>query len=131
MVVDPSQAREANAQAFLKVPLYAAVYEKYIKEASCPRPPPLKKTSLASGWQKKQKSRARAVFEKAAEQAGYFEQGRNRLVRPGVAQGVVQPKWKDGGQGDIGGGGNSGGDDPPRHPLIEDLFQRLPPDGQS
>jgi hypothetical protein len=32
-----------------------------------------------------QTSRARQVFEKSAEQAGYFEHGKTRLVMPAVA----------------------------------------------
>ena len=33
----------------------------------------------------KQKDRARQVFERSAEQGGFFEHGKNRLVMPAVA----------------------------------------------
>jgi hypothetical protein len=37
------------------------------------------------GVAEKQTGRARQVFEKSAEQAGYFEHGKTRLVMPAVA----------------------------------------------
>ena len=71
----------------------------------------------------KQKGRARQVFERSAEQAGFFEHGKNRLVAPGVASGQHPPKGKDVGSGNDSGTGGS--DDP----LIRALIQKLPPNG--
>jgi hypothetical protein len=131
MIVDPAQARGAKDQAFLKVPLYAAVYEKY-KGGVLPSAAAFEKDIVGLGVAEKQKSRARAVFEKAAEQAGYFEHGRNRLVRPGVAQrDEAKAEGPRRGEGGSGGGDDGNGNDPPRHPLIEGLFQSLPPDGHT
>ena len=65
------------------------------------------------------------VFERSAGQAGYFEQGKDRLARPGVA-----PLVEGGEHSNRGGGtGNDGGGPPPLHPLIKGLVEVLPPNG--
>jgi hypothetical protein len=45
----------------------------------------LSRDVVALGVSEKQKDRARLVFECSAEQAGFFEHGKQRLVMPGVA----------------------------------------------
>lgn len=128
-VVDPRQERAAKAGAFLKVPLYSAIYEKH-KGGVLPPAAVLAQDIVALGVAAKQKDRARQSFERSAQEAGYFEQGKERLVRPGVA-----PLKEDddshatgGGGGDGGGGG--GGKMPPLHPLIKGLIEVLPHDGK-
>lgn len=130
MIVDPRQERAAKADAFLKVPLYSAIYQKY-KDGVLPPTDALEREIVNLGVAEKQKDRARQAFERSAQEAGYFEHGKNRLVRPGVAP--VE-------NGDVGGdrnkrgGGGDGGDDggePPKHPLIRGLFQSLPKDGET
>ncbi|MGD9814652.1 MAG: hypothetical protein AB7Q23_14275 [Hyphomonadaceae bacterium] len=79
------------------------------------------------GVSEKQKDRARQVFERSAEQAGYFEHGKNKLVAPGVQQGARQENKRE--DEKRGGGGGGGGDDV--DPIIKGLLARLPPTGAS
>jgi hypothetical protein len=126
MIVDPRQERGAKADAFLRVPLYSAIYERY-KDSVLPPEKTLETEIVGLGVAEKQRSLARQVFTRSAQQAGYSEHGNNRLVRPGVAPPDPSPlagKTQNG-------GGGAGGDEPPRHPLIEGMFQSLPPNGQS
>jgi hypothetical protein len=127
MIVDPNQARAGKMRAFLTVPLYKSIFENY-KGGVLPPTAALERDIVLLGVSEKQKDRARQVFEKSAEQAGFFEHGKNRLVMPGVAPGSKPPKVKDGdksgGGGD--GGGNGGG---PEDQLIQALIQKLPSGG--
>jgi hypothetical protein len=124
-IVDPKQAREAKARAFLAVPLYKAVYEKY-RGGVLPPAAALSRDMVALGVSEKQKDRARLVFERSAEEAGFFEHGKQRLVMPGVAyqpdvpgeNGSERPEPEKG-----------GGGEPPSsklHPFIQGLLQTLP-----
>jgi hypothetical protein len=47
----------------------------------------LSRDIVALGVSEKQKDRARLIFERSADQAGFFEHGKQRLVMPGVASG--------------------------------------------
>jgi len=79
VVVD--DAPGAKAQAFLRVPLYSAVYDKF-KNSRLP-PKNLLETEMRNlGVPVKQVDKARQVFERSARQAGFFEVGDSRLVRP-------------------------------------------------
>jgi hypothetical protein len=130
--VDPNQARSAKVQSFLNVPLYAKVFENY-KGGVLPPAAAFERDIVLLGVAEKQKGRARQVFERAAEQAGFFEQGKNRLVKPGItetgAASPPPPPPPGGGKG----GGDGGGDDvdPPsdRPALIEALVDHLPKQG--
>jgi hypothetical protein len=125
MIVDPNQAVEGRARAFLAVPLYKAVFEKY-KGGVLPPAAALERDFIALGVAEKQKERARKVLERSADQAGFFEHGKNRLVMPGIAPG--QPAREDQ-KADSGNGGNGSGQTPPtppRHPFIEGLLRTLP-----
>jgi hypothetical protein len=138
-VVDPNQVREAKVKAFLAVPLFKALFENY-KSGVIPPAAALEREIVALGVSEKQKGRARQVFERSAEEAGFFEHGRNRLVMPGVA--VREDKLhnegkggRDSGDGD-GGGGNGGGGGkgpppPPIDPIIQGLLARLPRAGDA
>ncbi|MDG4889470.1 MULTISPECIES: hypothetical protein [unclassified Mesorhizobium] len=124
-VVDPNQARAAKARAFLNVPLYRAVFDKY-KGGVIPPAAALERDMVQLGVAEKQRDRARQAFERSADQAGFFEHGRNRLVQPGVIAGETpqqQPSAENGGNG--GSGGGSG----PKDPLIAALIQKLPQSG--
>lgn len=126
-VIDPKRVREARARAFLHVPLYRAVFEKF-KTGPIPPTPALDHELVSLGVAESLTDRARQTLERSAEQAGYFEHGHDRLVMPGY-----QPSEDHtGGEqstGGGGGGGDDGGYEGPRHPLIVGLFQSLPPDG--
>jgi hypothetical protein len=119
-IVDPAQERKAKAEAFLQVPLYKAVFEKY-RSATLPPPKALEREMVVLGVAQKQAERARQVFDRSADKAGFFEQGKNRLVMPAVRD-VSPPKEEERkttrrtGIGD----GN------PHHPFIEGLLQKLP-----
>jgi len=128
-VVDAQRAREARAKAFLNVPLYAAIFESH-NGGTIPPAAALEREMVGLGVAEKQKGRARQVFERAADQAGFFEHGRNRLVMPGFVQRgekVPEPEKKEGGGGGGSGGGNggNGGIDP----VVAALIDKLPKKG--
>lgn len=75
----------AKAQAFLKVPLYSAVYEKF-KNGRLPPKHALEIEMKKLGVPEKQVDKARQVFERSARQAGFFDSSDNRLVRPSANQ---------------------------------------------
>jgi hypothetical protein len=130
--VDPAQERNAKAKAFLTVPLYDAVFEKY-KGGVLPPAAALEREIVEIGVAEKQKRTARQVLERSAQYAGFFEHGKDRLVMPGISPDERRepPKTDESerrGSGDKGGGGDG---ETPRHPLIEGMFQSLPPNGQS
>jgi len=83
------------------------------------------------GVAEKQIRTARLVLERSAQYAGFFEHGKDRLVMPGVAPGERRESPKpDESERHPDGGSGSGGGTPPRHPLIEGMFQSLPANGQ-
>lgn len=131
MIVDPKRAREARVRAFMTVPLYKAVYEKY-KGGVIPPAAALERDMAALGVAEKIKDRARQAFERSAERAGFFEQGRNRLVMPGLAA-----HTEDGGRHESGDdndeeaekGSRGGSDGGSGDPLIAALIKKLPPSG--
>jgi len=129
-IVDPKQVREAKARAFLAVPLYKAVYDKY-RSGVLPPAAALSRDMVALGVSEKQKDRARVVFEHSAEQSGFFEHGKTRLVMPGVATHTeatpdLPPTPNDEGKKGAGNGGNDTPPPPARHPFIDGLLQTLP-----
>jgi hypothetical protein len=132
MIVDPQREREARARAFLNVPLYKAVFEKY-KGGVLPPAAALERDIVGLGVAEKQTGRARQVFERSAEQAGYFDHGKNRLVMPGIAaRAIDQGQEQEHDSPDENGGGGKPPPPPPppsgptRHPFIEGLLKTLP-----
>lgn len=128
-IVDAHREREARVRAFLSVPLYSAVFERF-KGGQLPPAAALEREMVGLGVAPKQKDRARQVFERSAEQAGFFAHGRDRLIQPGVIPGQqAPPKPEDqaGGGGNGGGNGGGGGDDV--DPIIRGLLVRLPKAG--
>jgi hypothetical protein len=107
-IVDPKRARAAKAKAFQSVPLYKAVFDKY-NGGIIPPPAALERDFVGLGVAEKQKDRARQIFERSAEQAGYFEHGKDRLVAPGVVSGLQEPEDEKPGDEDHGNGGGTGG----------------------
>ena len=78
---------------------------------------------VSLGVAAKQKDRARRVFQRSAERAGFFEHGNGRLVMPGVTRG-------DPSLGEDGGVkekviSNIGGRGGPADPLIAALISKL------
>lgn len=121
-IVDPSQEQGARVQAFFMVPLFKAVHDKF-KGNVLPPKAALTREIQGIGVAVGQADRARQLFEKSAEQAGFFAHGRDRLVEPvvrGAAKPVVTPaEEQKRGNGQGGGGGQY-------HPFIEGLLQKLP-----
>ena len=134
-VVDKDWARKAKAEAFLHVPLFRAVYEEF-KGSQLPPALALQRQLEAFGVAHKQAERARQILERSAEAAGFYESGRNRLVRPaglgtdGISkreEGLETPP-ADEGKGDGGAtGGQSGSSDKKIDPIIRALLAHLPP----
>jgi hypothetical protein len=131
-IVDPKQVRSARVRAFLYVPLFKTIFDNH-RGGVLPPTAALEREIVQLGVSEKQRSRARVVFEKAAEQAGFFEHGKNRLVMPGVASGVTPPNKEKSGDihqdrngGGAGNGGSSVGSD---DALIQALIQKLPKSG--
>ena len=123
----------------MRVPLYAAIYEKY-KGQRLPPMKALEREMQALGVSSKQTDKARQAFERSARQAGYFEHGDDRIVRPRAELPTdASRKVDDGGAENrkddppadkrrpVGGGG---GDSDEYHPLIRGLLITLPKIGQ-
>lgn len=133
MIVDPQREREARAKAFMNVPLYSAVYEKY-KGGVLPPAAAFERDIVGIGVSEKQTSRARQIFERSAEQAGFFESGKTRLVMPGVASRLAEDERprEEAREEDVNKGRGRGGDGSPPDvdPIIQGLLARLPTSGE-
>src|SRR5262249_53739693 len=115
-----------KAHAFLNIPLFKAVFEKY-RGTVLPPAAALERDMVGLGVSEKQRDRARQVLERSAERAGYFESGKNRLVMPAVAvQPDVQVERNDKNQADKGGGSGGGGEERRLHPFIQGLLDTIP-----
>lgn len=116
----------ARADAFLNVPLYRKLYDEFLG-STLPDDSGLEARIRALGVSSKQVSTARQVFARAAEQAGFFAHGRNRLVMPPkgrVGSGAVDPpadEKKDTNEPELG---------IMKHPLIQGLLAVLPEPAQ-
>lgn len=137
-LVADETSRAAKVEAFLRVPLYAAIYDKY-KGQKLPPMKALEREMATLGVAAKQTDKARQAFDRSARLAGFFEAGDDRLVRPkaelptkpsGEAQtGGAAPHDDDRDRRRHGSGG--GGDDGDHDPLIVGLVNRLPPSGSA
>jgi hypothetical protein len=127
MIIDPNNSREAKAQAFLNVPLYKAIFDKYRGGVLPSQAAALEREMVGLGVSDKIKARARQTFERSAEQAGYFEHGKNRLVTPAVSTSreAPEPEVEEPRNGGNSGGGPPNGVDP----IIQGLLARLPVSG--
>jgi hypothetical protein len=122
-IVDPTKARSAKAEAFLRVPLFKALYEKY-KDGMTPPSAALEREIAGLGVGDKQKMRARQVFESSAQQTGFREAAPNRLVAPAVVVRPPAPENEKNKQKN--GGGDGGGDDLRLDPLLMALLRKVP-----
>lgn len=133
-ILESETEKEARAEAFLAVPLYREIYEKYKGQRLPPRKA-LEREMEALGVSGKVTDKARQAFERSARQAGFFEKGEDRLVRPFFDAGSgtkvereEREEPQDERRSDTGrgrGGGNGGG----YHPFVEGLLQTMPEPG--
>jgi len=133
--MDPSQEKRAKVDAFLAVPLYKLVYENY-KGGVVPPPAAFERDINKWGVAAKQTARARQALERSAEEAGFYESGRNRLVVPGAASfkgndapPPNQQNDQERNRGGSGGGSGNDGGNTNLDPIIKGLIDRLPPPG--
>lgn len=129
-LADPNTTRKAKAEAFLNVPLFEAIYKNH-KDGVLPPPQALEREIAGLGVSEKQKDRARQIFERSAEQTGYFEFGKNRLVMPANAvreEGQQQDPPPGAGTGGTNGTGSGGGADEglSLDPLLMALLRKIP-----
>ncbi|MPY75996.1 MAG: hypothetical protein GEU87_17265 [Alphaproteobacteria bacterium] len=134
-IVDPNQETAARIEAFLTVPLYKAIYDKY-KGYTLPPPAALEREMAGLGVSSKQKDKARQVFDRSARQAGFFWAGTDRLTLPVVkAKPETRPieetsdSTNGSGRNFGGGGGNGGGGGLGLDPLLMALLGKIPPTG--
>lgn len=121
-IVDPQQVRGARVTAFLNVPLFSKMYEQH-KGGVIPPSAAFERTIEGAGVAPKQKTRARQILERSADYAGFFEQGKNRLVKPGIAETPAKLSERD----KVKEGGGGGGDGDERlDPMLVGLIDKLP-----
>lgn len=130
-LTDPEQEPAARADAFMAVPLYKRIYEKF-KGTTLPPNVGLESSMADLGVAQKQKDKARQVFQRAAAQGGFFAHGNTRLVPPSFKTTIeAQPeseKLIDKTEPKCGDGGGGGFE---CDPAIAGLIKRLPkPDTQ-
>lgn len=121
-ITDSRSAADAKVEAFLRVPLYGAMYEK-LNGYALPPAAAIERQMVNLGVVHTQSDKARQVFAKSAAQAGFIDSHTGRFVRPGnpgQQQEAVRDAEPVRGQGDGGGGG------PTYHPFILGLLSKLP-----
>ncbi len=79
--VDEDQERDTKIDAFLHVRIYEEIYTSY-RGSKLPNARAIEKFFEDKGVSPKQCKRARRVFDKSSEQAGFKESGSDRLVEP-------------------------------------------------
>lgn len=80
-IVDPQYERAAKVEAFMRVPLFKALYDKLVGQ-TLPPPQALERMAEQAGVAPKQKDRARQSFIRSAKQAGMFDLSPDRLAMP-------------------------------------------------
>jgi hypothetical protein len=121
--LDDSSGPTARADAFLRVPLFRAMYDQY-QGYALPPAAAIERQMEQFGVPPKQKERARQTFIKSAVYAGYVDQQTGRFVRPASA--APPPSNVDGGANkNNGGGGDGSGLN--LDPLLLALLRMIPP----
>ena len=127
-ILDRTQRDRAKAEAFLNVPLFDAVYGRFCGTV-LPPTAALEREFVELGVAKKQTGKARSSFERSAREAGYFNEGTDRLVKPGFAESKPppeEPKQEENNLPKVGGGHSGDGGDNTLHPFIQGLLQTIP-----
>jgi hypothetical protein len=137
-ICDQQQEKAARADAFLFVPLYKAIYDKF-RGLSLPQDAALENVMAGLGVAQKQKERVRQIFRRSAQQAGFFWSGNDRLVLPASKSSTAAVPAAPAGrqQEEVEEieeletpekrrkGKDSGGEE--YHPFIQGLLRKLPP----
>jgi hypothetical protein len=85
-IVETDREKAARVQAFLTVPLYKRAYEHF-RGRQLPPAIALERELATFGVAQKQTDKARQVLMRSADQAGFLNAGRDRLVLPSVFAG--------------------------------------------
>lgn len=80
-ILNPNFEKQARVESFLSVELYKAVYDKF-KSHMLPPARAMEQEFESFGVTSKSKSVARQVFERSARQAGFFDYGDEKLIKP-------------------------------------------------
>jgi hypothetical protein len=130
---DDGEVRIAKRDAFLTVPLYQKVATEFRGKQLPPRPTGLEQAFVSFGVAPLQKDKARHAFDKSAAFAGFFPNGKDRLVEPIVGQSTTSRPQLDVPKDSVENKNspldakkNSAVDDP----LIHGLLIRLPEPGE-
>lgn len=128
-IVDPEKQLEARVEAFLAVPLYRQMHDKFAGRL-LPPDAGLEAEIRDLGVTVKSVARARQTFQRSAAVAGFFKMGKNRLVRPPVG-GVADPSTRAGAADECNESPttNSPTATGPSDDLLQALWARLPTEG--
>lgn len=132
-ICDAQQEKTARADAFLSVPLYKAVYDQF-RGAALPPNPGLETAIVSLGVAEKQKERARQIFQRSAQEAGFFQFGTDRLVLPSIKGSATAPAITEDESAepdepeetDKRRKGKESGGGEEYHPFIQGLLRKLP-----
>ncbi len=80
-IADPQTEQSARVEAFLGVPLYSKVFERF-RGTRLPGDSGFESELVKFGVAPKAAAKARQTLQRSADQAGFFSQGRDRLVQP-------------------------------------------------
>jgi hypothetical protein len=83
-LVDPDKQKQARVDAFLHVPLYKQIHDAF-KGHQLPGNAGIENRMVQLGVSPKQTEKARQALQKSADRAGFFESGRDRLVKPALS----------------------------------------------
>lgn len=109
LLLEEGTARSALAEAFLRVPLYRAMFDSY-NGFALPPAAAIERQMQSLGVPPKQAERARQAFASSAQHAGYIA-ANGRFSKP-----MVAPVEARDDAGDLSGGGGGAGGDPPPPP---------------
>ena len=122
-----SRVKAAKIDAFLSVPLYKRTYEEYRNKLLPPRLG-LEQAFVGFGVSVKQKDKARIVFERSAQFAGFFNAGKDRLIEPAsggsLSNGPSEAKVSPQPEATVPSRTQS-----EAHPLLDGLFREIPKPG--
>ncbi len=89
-IVDPRKRDSAKVEAFLEVPLYRMLHDKFAGQL-LPPDEGLEAEMRSLGVSDRSVSKARQAFQRSASSAGFFASGKDRLVRPAASGHGIEP----------------------------------------